>query len=549
MTEEIPTFPVINFLILFCINLLYYVDRGLIPGSTIEFNEFIAENVGTKKPDAFLGMLQSAFIIGLLTSSVIFSRLAHYCNTFLLVKIGVIIWILSVILSATSFYCHSFLLLLFGRMLSGVGEGSFQCTMPPWIETNAPSGTKARYLSLFYTAIPVGTAIGYTYSAFVTATLDWSFAFWFEIVIMLPLLLCLHYRIPGSRKKKQDERESDDEREREEAFESDVIEDNILGGSHRVGDGYSVEYIPTAIDKALREREKERKEGSETASEISIGAGLGYPPGLLEEAYEVLSHNIFLCILLGYAAQTASIMGLATFGSSLVIGIGYYDSEEAASTAFGAVVSLGGLLGTPLGGYILDRQTKISTRKSENKVMALRSSTSLITLLNIMALFILLFTGIVRERNSFLILVCLGCICIFGSTTGIAITVLECVHERNRAFAMALVTVFQHVLGDVPSPILAGLLKDTLAPGCVGEGASISEDCRHEANSLRLTIIILALWIGWAVLFFGIAYKLSVRKAKKTPGLLVQEREREREIGEGEEEREAFKEPLLKGDM
>jgi hypothetical protein len=31
-----------------------------------------------------------------------------------------------------------------------------------------------------------------------------------------------------------------------------------------------------------------------------------------------------------------------------------------------------------------------------------------------------------------------------------------------------MMVVFMHSLGDVPSPILVGLIKDTLAPGCVG---------------------------------------------------------------------------------
>lgn len=28
--------------------------------------------------------------------------------------------------------------------------------------------------------------------------------------------------------------------------------------------------------------------------------------------------------------------------------------------------------------------------------------------------------------------------------------------------------VLMHAFGDVPSPIIVGLIKDTLAPGCVG---------------------------------------------------------------------------------
>ena len=46
-----------------------------------------------------------------------------------------------------------------------------------------PQGGKAsaRWLGAFYSAIPVGTAVGYTYGAFMAATtLGWSWAFFVE---------------------------------------------------------------------------------------------------------------------------------------------------------------------------------------------------------------------------------------------------------------------------------------------------------------------------------------------------------------------------------
>jgi hypothetical protein len=67
----------------------------------------------------------------------------------------------------------------------------------------------------------------------------------------------------------------------------------------------------------------------------------------------------------------------------------------------------------------------------------------------------------------------------------------------------------------VPSPILVGLIKDSLAPGCIpnedddGEGAATSQDCRDDAAGIRLTILLVNLWLFWCVFFFTLAWFLN----------------------------------------
>jgi hypothetical protein len=78
--------------------------------------------------------------------------------------------------------------------------------------------------------------------------------------------------------------------------------------------------------------------------------------------------------------------------------------------------------------------------------------------------------------------------------------------------------VFLHALGDVPSPILVGLLKDSLAPGCnsadddqaTDDGnIAASDSCRHDAHGLRVTMLITTLWLTWTSFFFFLAYFLN----------------------------------------
>jgi hypothetical protein len=100
----------------------------------------------------------------------------------------------------------------------------------------------------------------------------------------------------------------------------------------------------------------------------------------------------------------------------------------------------------------------------------------------------------------------------------------------NRSFAIALTSVCVHVFGDVPSPIITGLLKGLLAPKCAPTphrhptfyaalfytGDSASSECRAEGKGLRLTMLIVSLWLFASVFFFGAAwYFAHTKKAAK----------------------------------
>lgn len=117
--------PKFLFTMLTITNLLLYVDRGIVPGATNEFNSFIKGSIDTDTPSVFLGLLQSAFIVGLAIGSAVFGHLVHFHGRFYLTGMGCSIWMLAVILSGLAKYSESYVLVL-ARMLSGVGEASLQ---------------------------------------------------------------------------------------------------------------------------------------------------------------------------------------------------------------------------------------------------------------------------------------------------------------------------------------------------------------------------------------------------------------------------------------
>lgn len=72
-----------------------------------------------------------------------------------------------------------------------------------------------------------------------------------------------------------------------------------------------------------------------------------------------------------------------------------------------------------------------------------------------------------------------------------------------------------HLLGDVPLPILLGLIKDKLAPGCnIDEtgGFVDPQKCKEQEVGVRQSLAIAYTWVLWAVLFFELARRLAKRE-------------------------------------
>ena len=72
-------------------------------------------------------------------------------------------------------------------------------------------------------------------------------------------------------------------------------------------------------------------------------------------------------------------------------------------------------------------------------------------------------------------------------------------------------------VGDVPSPLVAGALKDHFAPGCVGDddSASTSEACRDDAPGVRLVMLLLASWLIWCVIFYAMSFRHALKMERE----------------------------------
>ncbi|CAM9640537.1 unnamed protein product, partial [Hapterophycus canaliculatus] len=142
-----------------------YLGLQVIPGGSEEFNDFIQQTLGTDRPDLFLGILQSGFILGFSMACVAFATLTRHLSPFSLMGAGLGMWCGASVLAGLAKPLGSYTVLLVARLLSGVGEASFVTVVPPLITETAPQGERGLWLALFYTAQPMGAGLGYVYGS------------------------------------------------------------------------------------------------------------------------------------------------------------------------------------------------------------------------------------------------------------------------------------------------------------------------------------------------------------------------------------------------
>ena len=152
------------------VNLFNYIDRYIIasvaPKIQAEFSLTHAET----------GMFMSAFMIGYMVTSPIFGWLGDRNNRPRLMSFGVIAWSLA---TAASGAVRSFIPLLGSRVAVGIGEASYATISPAYIRDRLQDTRLVnRAMGFFYTAIPIGAAIGYMWGGWVADHYNWRMAFY-----------------------------------------------------------------------------------------------------------------------------------------------------------------------------------------------------------------------------------------------------------------------------------------------------------------------------------------------------------------------------------
>jgi predicted MFS family arabinose efflux permease len=161
--------PIRAVIFLTLVNLLNYFDRYIVqavePSITADF----------ALSNAQAGYVVSAFVLGYFVFSPIFGFLGDRFDRRRVMAVGLIAW--SVATALTSF-ATGITTFVVSRILVGVGEACYGAIVPPYLKGRiADPLVFNRALSIFYVAIPVGSALGYVAGGQIAAGYGWRTLF------------------------------------------------------------------------------------------------------------------------------------------------------------------------------------------------------------------------------------------------------------------------------------------------------------------------------------------------------------------------------------
>lgn len=272
--------------VLTLINLFNYLDRFVV--AALEESLKASE---LHLSDFQLGSLMTGFIIVYMLTSPLFGTLGDRGSRTRLIGLGVAVWSVATALGG---FARGFASLFASRAAVGVGEAAYGTISPAMLADYYPKSQRGRVFAVFFSAIPIGSALGYVLGGLVDRHFGWRAAFF---VAGLPglLLAALVFTLKDPPRGIQDEG------------------DPVLAAhppAHRGG---------------------------------SLGAYL-----------DLLKNGPYLLTVLGYAAYTFAMGGMAFWLPGFLERSRGMPRQDATVTA-GVILVVTGFTGTFLGGWLGDR--------------------------------------------------------------------------------------------------------------------------------------------------------------------------------------------------
>jgi MFS family permease len=178
--------------LLTALNLLNYIDRFVVPAviskvqDDLHLSGFVA------------GLLPNVFLIGYSATSPVFGLWgdrAGLGGRKRLIALGIAVWSAATVGSGLAAGAGS---LFVARAFVGVGEASYATLAPTLIDDMVPPARQARWMAIFYSATPIGSALGYLVGGSVMHALGWRAAFYVAGVPGLAAaVLCLFIAEPA----------------------------------------------------------------------------------------------------------------------------------------------------------------------------------------------------------------------------------------------------------------------------------------------------------------------------------------------------------------
>lgn len=174
--------------LLLVINLFNYIDRQIL-SAVLPLLELDATLFRPDDPwlQSKLGLLTSAFLVSYTLLSPAFGWFGDRSRRWAVVGVGVVLWSLA---SGSSGLATGYAVLLLTRCFVGVGEAAYGPVAPSMISDLYPVRVRGKVIALFYMAIPVGSALGFVIGGQIGEHLGWRTAFLVTFLGLIPGAVC-----------------------------------------------------------------------------------------------------------------------------------------------------------------------------------------------------------------------------------------------------------------------------------------------------------------------------------------------------------------------
>jgi MFS family permease len=311
---------------------------------------------------------------------------------------------------------------------------SRRCLAPPFIDDYAPDHLRGAWLAIFYSAIPIGQAVGFVFGGKMnSSSLGWRGAFLIESFVMAPFTIICFFATNRFKP-----------RENITITTSKSLPDDNMS-------------MPLLHDQSA--------DDSQSPSTMLVKSSalpfslLQIVKQLLLDVWSCLRNPMWTLATFGYASFTFTLGSFAYWGPTIVTRLFPEVSLDTADLAFGGVTAGTGLVGTAIGGLILDRLIKQNASVQVEGALSKSGKTMLILFFSMcIGSPVLFFAFFMKSFSLMISLLAVGELFLFVTTAPSNAVLLWCVPSNQRAFSMAFSVVVMHLFGDVPSPVFTGYL-------------------------------------------------------------------------------------------
>jgi MFS family permease len=402
--------------------MLLYFDRGLISGLLPKIKLRWGSLTGVQE-----GLISSAFTVSFIVFCPLFAHLANASKISVswIMSFGFLFWGTSAIL------CSVFSLVSIGRRqiwgywcfvasrtMVGIGESAFIALSVSIVDDIASDENRGSYQSVLLGGIPIGTALGYSVAGIVVELLPWQYAFLVEGIIGLIV---------------------------------------------------SVAFLLIPLDearvKAKQQKLKQRQSGKPVDEATEFLSGRTRKVGLFSAILQLIKNPTYMSLVLG-KSQYIGVIGALSFWTPTWLQYRLSSTKLSedkqlliANFGFSAVLIIASIVGTVVGGILLDR---IGKRDEAKLALMPTRGSLLITIFTTLSipLGVVVFLWVKMHIAAVFVLFTIAIVLLMCCQSPFQIAILSSCDEDLRDFAISFQILFLRLLGDLPSPTLFGWLAD-----------------------------------------------------------------------------------------